>query len=384
MTATTGGRQTRAVLLTNILAPYRLTFLAEVERLVGDLTVLISASSEPNREWSFDPGTLTVLEQRTISVRGRWKHRAGFAEGRRLHFPLDTSRRLRAISPEVIVSGELGWRTLRAIVFARRHQVPLICWVTLSEETEAGLGRLRTTLRRWMARRIDHWFVNGDSGQREVVGYGAEPDEITVLPQSTIRRSEVVAAPRRLPPPLRMLVVGQLIPRKQVTQLISALELAAPDGRMEVTIVGSGPLEAEVRAAASRSRLPMRVLGHLSYEEVVEVYGGFDVLAFPTLADEWGVVVNEAMSSGLAILGSNSSQAVGEMVRDGIEGIVFDPTPDGMREGILRLLDLSTDDLYAMRQAAADRARAYSVESIAPIMASTMHAVASGRDGHQA
>lgn len=44
-----------------------------------------------------------------------------------------------------------------------------------------------------------------------------------------------------------------------------------------------------------------------------------------TLADSWGLVVNEAMAAGLPILGSIRSQAVEDLVLDGTSGWIFNP-----------------------------------------------------------
>ena len=61
------------------------------------------------------------------------------------------------------------------------------------------------------------------------------------------------------------------------------------------------------------------------HERMAEVYAKASLFAFPTLADEWGVVVNEAMAAGLPVLGSIYSQAVEELVEDGVSGWVFRP-----------------------------------------------------------
>jgi glycosyltransferase involved in cell wall biosynthesis len=47
------------------------------------------------------------------------------------------------------------------------------------------------------------------------------------------------------------------------------------------------------------------------------------ILIFQTLADEWGVVVNEALAAGLPVLGSQYSQAVAELVRSEVNGWTF-------------------------------------------------------------
>ena len=44
--------------------------------------------------------------------------------------------------------------------------------------------------------------------------------------------------------------------------------------------------------------LRVRWIGHVPYERMPEIYAEAGILAFPTLADEWGLVVNEAMAAG--------------------------------------------------------------------------------------
>jgi glycosyltransferase involved in cell wall biosynthesis len=49
------------------------------------------------------------------------------------------------------------------------------------------------------------------------------------------------------------------------------------------------------------------------------------LFAFPTLYDEWGLVVGEALRAGLPILGSVYSDAVCEIVEDGVTGWTMQP-----------------------------------------------------------
>src|SRR2546423_6196921 len=69
----------------------------------------------------------------------------------------------------------------------------------------------------------------------------------------------------------------------------------------------------------------MRFLRSVAYEKLPDVYALAGILVFPTLADEWGVVVNEALAAGLPVLGSRYSQAVEELVMDGVTGWTFRP-----------------------------------------------------------
>lgn len=380
-----GGEEgVRVALLTNMLPPYRLRFLAEVERLLGELVVLVSARSEANRNWTDDNGALSVRQQRSIAARGRWRSRSsGFGERRTIHLPLDTGSQLRAIAPDVVISAELGFRTALASRYARRTGTPLICWATLSEATERDLDPARLRLRKLLARRVDHWIVNGESGKREVARYGVALHRISSIPQSITPRSSIVPpAPDKEPTrPLRLLYVGQLSSRKAILPFAHALEdWAVASGRtgdMSLAIVGDGPLRGELIQLAEASRVRIDLTGFKTYEDTVAEYQNHDVLVLPTLADEWAVVVNEALASGLPVLGSNQSQAVVEMITDGVHGFVFPPTREGYVAALDRLGACDRAVLRRMASASAQRAHDFAIEEVAPRVASLVRDVLS-------
>ncbi|MEJ2070311.1 MAG: glycosyltransferase family 4 protein [Syntrophobacterales bacterium] len=51
--------------------------------------------------------------------------------------------------------------------------------------------------------------------------------------------------------------------------------------------------------------------------------------------EQWGLVVNEAMASGLPVLVSSACGCVPELVQEGVNGFSFDPSD---REGLARLM----------------------------------------------
>ena len=79
------------------------------------------------------------------------------------------------------------------------------------------------------------------------------------------------------------------------------------------------------------------------------MYGSCDIFVFPTLADDWGVAVNEAMAASLPVLGSVYSQAVEELVRDGVNGWVSRPDdPAGMQRCLEGAMNTLPADLARM------------------------------------
>ena len=110
------------------------------------------------------------------------------------------------------------------------------------------------------------------------------------------------------------------------------------------------------------------------------VYAEADILVFPTLCDEWGLVANEAMAAGLPVLGSLFSQAVEELVEDGRHGWTYRPDRDAeCRDAIDRALSTSNDELAAMGRTCRERIADFSFDRVADRMvAAIAHALPPG------
>jgi glycosyltransferase involved in cell wall biosynthesis len=94
----------------------------------------------------------------------------------------------------------------------------------------------------------------------------------------------------------------------------------------------------------------------VAYPQLPALYAAADIYVLPTLADEWGVVVNEAMAAGLPVLGSCHSQAVEELVAEGETGWRFNPdNDDSVYDSIDRALRVSREDRLRMGTAACAR-----------------------------
>lgn len=351
----------RIALLTNFVAPYRIELLRALRDGAGTLRVLVSTPMEPNRDWPAGWSDLDVVVQRTLTVPRVWRHPAGFREALPLHVPLDTRARLRAFEPDVVISAELGMRSMAAARYVQRARIPLLIWATLSERTEQGRGRTRTLLRRWILRRADGVIVNGESGARYVAAFGFREDRIFRVPQPTDPRVVADAPRRRSPGGHRILLAGQLVERKGIMELLRALIRRAemhPDEEVELDIAGDGPLKKRIQGMETPPGLTVRLKGSVPLDALGAYYARADIVAFPTLADEWGLVVNEAMSNGVPVLGSLYSQAVEDLVDDGVTGWTFRPDrPAEMDAALDAALTASPDRLAAMGRAARARVR---------------------------
>jgi glycosyltransferase involved in cell wall biosynthesis len=366
----------------NFIAPYRVPLLEALRDRVGELRVFISTPMEDDRVWEAEWGTLDVVVQRNLMLRGRYHDPFGFHRPLFIHVPYDTLPRLRRHAPDVVISAELGMRSLQAALYRLLHpSTTLLIWATLSEHSERGWGMWRTLLRRLILRRADGVMVNGESGARYIARFGVPEDRIFRVNQPVDARL-FAAPPRRRPAESfsRLLYVGSLSERKGLAgflRLLAGWARSNPGHRLEICWVGDGDQRETLANMALPSNLAQEFHGNVPYAELPAYYADADALIFPSLLDEWGLVVNEAMAAGLPVLGSIYSQAVEELVRDGETGWVFDPLA---AESVLRALDrafaTTPAALVAMRQAAQRRSLA-----LTPATASERMAAAIDRAG---
>jgi glycosyltransferase involved in cell wall biosynthesis len=71
------------------------------------------------------------------------------------------------------------------------------------------------------------------------------------------------------------------------------------------------------------------------------LYASTDCLILPSGSETWGLVVNEAMAAGLAVVVSSSCGCVEDLVASGDNGFVFDPDD---RAGLVAALERLDDD----------------------------------------
>jgi glycosyltransferase involved in cell wall biosynthesis len=238
--------------------------------------------------------------------------------------------------------------------------------------SELGRGRIRRRLRPWLLARADAVMVNGESGARYARALGA-PDAKTFRVHQAVDVAAFDAAPERARDSARrLLFVGSPEPRKGLRPFLVHLAGWAaehPERQVELRVAGADAEAWDALRLDLPDNLVVRWLGHVPYDRMPEIYADAGILAFPTLADEWGLVTNEAMAAGLPVLGSVYSQAVEELVEDGRTGWTFRPDrADDCRDAIGRALTASQAELAAMRDACRERVAGFSLEAVAERM----------------
>lgn len=121
-----------------------------------------------------------------------------------------------------------------------------------------------------------------------------------------------------------------------------------------LVLLGDGPLrpqicrEAEALAVKSYIAMP----GFQQVDELPWYYGLAGAFIHGSTVEQWGLVVNEAMASGLPVLVSNRCGCAPDLVKDGVNGWTFDPTdPEGLAALMLRMSGMDARERERMGDA---------------------------------
>ncbi|WP_457101847.1 glycosyltransferase [Microbacterium sp. P5_E9] len=116
-----------------------------------------------------------------------------------------------------------------------------------------------------------------------------------------------------------VLGVSRFIPYKRLDTVIQIGELLD----RPTVVAGFGPLEAELRAQAAESRVPVHILLRPSDAMVRALMAKAGLFVFPPIED-FGIVAVEAMAAGTPVM-ANRVGGSGESVLEGVGGALFDP-----------------------------------------------------------
>ncbi|WP_297069478.1 glycosyltransferase family 4 protein [Thermococcus sp.] len=132
-----------------------------------------------------------------------------------------------------------------------------------------------------------------------------------------------------------ILYVGRIEPRKGVGTLISAMKNIK--GRL--VVVGNGSNLPLLRKKAKHLGILDRIdfMGHVEYSEIPKLYGASDVFVLPSLSEAFGIVLLEAMASGVPVVGT-SAGGIPEIL-DGCGMVVQPGNADELADAINLLLD---------------------------------------------
>lgn len=246
---------------------------------------------------------------------------------------------LDAERPDVVVCP--GWYYAESLAAARWSRRNRKIAILMSESCRHDSRRWwwRELVKRYRLRSFDAALVGGRVHAKYLVELGMPRDRIplghNVVDNAHFARGAEYARHhagelrRDLGLPEQyILASGRFVPKKNLARLLQAYRLYREQGDdpLPLVLCGDGPLRANLHALADTLEISpfVRWPGFVQYDALPYYYGLADCFIMPSTVDQWGLVVNEAMASGLPVLVSNRCGA-SELLKPGINGYHFDP-----------------------------------------------------------
>jgi len=337
----------RLAIVMNMLAPYWVDVFDGLAERGWELRVIVGLEKEAACKYDMNDVRLHGFSVKRcanlVLDLNRLPGKSGY-----LHFPYGLWQELRAWKPDVIVTSELGMRTLIGKIYGSIHAVPVIPWACLSPHTERNNSRLRERFRRWLLEGAPAVCTNMSEASCYLVDSLKVPAGKIFQTPYTVdveKYHERVEAFRFGAAGLRnelglsgavFLYVGQMTSRKGLAELARGI-ITLPSSyrsRSSFLFIG-GEIPPHVREMLDQSGIRFVGIPFVQPGELPRYYALADAFVFPSLEDEWGIVLNEAAAAGIPLVASRFASATAELVKHGHNGLVFDPHDTG---GIARTL----------------------------------------------
>ncbi|ANV84739.1 glycosyltransferase [Picosynechococcus sp. PCC 7003] len=146
---------------------------------------------------------------------------------------------------------------------------------------------------------------------------------------------------------LKFLFSGSLIHRKGVDLLASAFaRLAKEFDHIELILLGEGDLRQKLEQQLSPYSNQVKFLGFQPWEKLPEFYQQADIFCFPSRYDGWGLVVPEALASGLPVIGTDKTGSALQFIQNGYNGWLIEAgNEDCLYQAMRSAIELSTEKL---------------------------------------
>lgn len=377
--------QRRVAIVHNHPIHYKHLLFTELKRQRLSFEVLFTAARSSDRKET--PQLDTQLYDFRIGFQGAYESSPTWGTARFVW------RSLEEMQPAVvIISGYYDAAAWAAWAWAAFRHRPRILWAE-SNVFDYPRRFYKELPKRLFAAGCDFAHVYGTSSKAYLASLG--------MPEHRIISKRAVADVWRFldapsgdqPKPAHkvLLYVGRFSAEKNLPCLMRAFAALSQDSaapRMVLALVGYGPLEQELRRLAADLGVGdlVQFCGPASQEELPRLYRKADVFILPSVRDTWGLVVLEAMLSGLPVLVSERCGCAHDVVTPET-GWMFSPHDQARLTQLLEeVLGIPRPVLESMGQAAAARASEYSAENCARIVIDSVNKAlnsrAAGKRGH--
>jgi glycosyltransferase involved in cell wall biosynthesis len=240
-----------------------------------------------------------------------------------------------------------GWAwfcSLQAVIAANKLGIPVLLRGdsnVISEPKNFWKKIAKKAFLNWLFAKIASFLYVGNLNRQFYQNYGVEDKRLFFLPYAvdndyfqqcallaSANREELRRSLNLSPGRPIILYAAKLIDVKRPQDLLTAYKLLSSDGEREpepyLLFVGDGVLRSSLEAQAQETGWQsIRFLGFRNQSELPAIYDLCDVFVLPSKFEPWGLVINEVMNAGKALVVSDRVGCAPDLVKDEENGRTF-------------------------------------------------------------
>jgi glycosyltransferase involved in cell wall biosynthesis/peptidoglycan/xylan/chitin deacetylase (PgdA/CDA1 family) len=278
--------------------------------------VIYLAPRSPGRSWGAPPGALP------------------YSYVRKSHYPWVAPLRLwgemarKRVDVWILNTVYTSPLTLLAVWWLNRRGKIWVYWNEPPRPRPFGFSKMKFFFLRSMLRRAQGLITTGQRAQDfyRPLGNGCRP--ILSVPYY-LNLEGFIPCPLPQPrdgEPIRFLSCCQMISRKGLGILLQACRLLdSPPRQWHLTLVGHGPMRRKLERRSQRLSLSKSITfrGEIPFDQRHRVFADAHVFVLPSTWDGWGMVIPEALASGLPVISTDQVMSAHEFIRDGENGFII-------------------------------------------------------------
>lgn len=312
----------KLILITNIPSPYRISLWDRMKEHTN-LEVICISKNEKNRSWKTEtrPYINFLKSYHLLFQKRDWA----------LHFSLPFSLFFSLIkkNPDaVLITGYDSPQYWEALFYAKIFGKKKVLWNGSTLLSARSQNKIVNFLKNYFINSFDTYYTYGTKASEYLETFGIASDKI-VTGTNTVDTKYYkthTSNESKNDGVLKFLYVGQLIERKGLTNTIEAFsKLDQKD--WSLTIVGSGDDENKLKEMVRSHGLEDKIIftGYKQKDEIIDYYSTADVFLMPSYLEVWGLVLNEALASGLFCLSSRYAGATFDLIENEKNGFIINP-----------------------------------------------------------
>jgi len=304
---------------------------------------------------------------------------------------------LAELRPDVVfVPGWSDRSALAAIYHCRQNSIPVVIMSDSQEHDEP-----RTWMKESIKKRIvglcqaglvagsthaDYLARLGMPRTRICTGYDVVDNQYFHTRSQVVRRDCAVLRKMHHLPERFFLASNRFVEKKNLPRLIQAfaryLQHSTSNG-WKLVILGDGELRPILEGLQAEYGVTGKVLlpGFKQYPELPVYYGLASAFIHSSTTEQWGLVVNEAMASGLPVLVSNRCGCAPDLVQEGVNGYTFDPYDVDAMTGLMARIASVEVDRVAMGAASQEIISRWTPETFADNLLRSAEAALAAPEG---